>query len=699
MLNNSTQGLCHIVMHSHITTTTMKVSIFGLINSICLVCACVYLLIAMQKQYFRAYASNDGPLQRLLLGYENNDNNTNHSLSPFGHRFYKSTQQKAKQKQPFSKHSTDSNYDIVPTNSYKHSTSSSSSSSSSGVVLPHYYMFCLFSCFTFVLQACVWLIPPDTYAFTIGVCLVFTICMCNDFLLLIHLLRPPGANAKESALLAIIPAGLVLFYVLKFLPGDVAPQSCAYCCVHFPKPGIEIPWLITGLLCTWIGFCAEFRMSLLCCCGHKKYIPRSAVASWCVLIAIPYLASSTGIFFLHYSSPIYNENGGNDMAYCALVISDLIYSLGYAPIFLAVVTNDSNDCREIRMKRALNIALGDSGSGDGSGSGSGNGNNNNNNNNNGNNLTESKRGDAVIDIVTDPRLNLINPIDMNVTGKIGSGGFGDVYKAVWHKLPVAVKRLKGVDTNCSNTLKELSNEAGMLSELRHPNVVLFLGIVLTHEYCAVVTEFMEGGSVRDALDEVQKKTTTLSNDIRLLVLKHTAQGMVHLHALNVLHRDLKTQNLLTDHKTNPRTVKICDMGLSTYKEKFLKKTLTAVGTPQYAAPEVLRHDRYSEKADVYSFAVVAWELFQPDGKFPFEDISALRAAHEVAYSGLRPSPDVPLETPTWVKKLITNCWVNDPNDRPSFCDILKTIEDAELYPENRAAPVNNLLKRIEGGSM
>ena len=261
-----------------------------------------------------------------------------------------------------------------------------------------------------------------------------------------------------------------------------------------------------------------------------------------------------------------------------------------------------------------------------------------------------------------------------------------MYKATWHSLPVAVKRLKGVNTHCSNTLQELANEAGMLSSLRHPNVVLFLGIVLTHEYCAVVTEFMNGGSVRDMLDDVQEAAKAgavagalapLSDPIRLLVLRDTARGMVHLHASGVIHRDMKTQNLLTDHKTRPRAVKVCDFGLCTYKERFSKKTLTAVGTPQYTAPEVLRRDGYSEKADVYSFGVVMWELYQTDGKFPFEDMSALRAAHEVAYSGLRPLPDVPEETtPSWVRRLIGKCWVSDPNDRPSFVNILSVIEGA-----------------------
>ena len=195
---------------------------------------------------------------------------------------------------------------------------------------------------------------------------------------------------------------------------------------------------------------------------------------------------------------------------------------------------------------------------------------------------------------------------------------------------------------------------------------------------------------------------TLTHQTRVLVMRDTARGMVHLHAglsvgtgnnngnngvgLNmgngkggqgrragpVIHRDMKTQNLLVYDLVYPRIIKVCDFGLSTSKDRV--RTLTAVGTPQYAAPEVLRSDSYSERADVYSFGVIVWELFQPNGKYPFEDMHALRAAHEVAYSGLRPQPDVPAETPMWVKKLIGSCWASDPQKRPEFKAMLAIIE-------------------------
>ena len=706
-------------MHYHMLKTY---SLFGLINSVGLVLGCAYLLWAMQSEYHRAYETSDGPLQRLLLGFDHETNSHGRDGRRASERVKTRT---PPQRQRNSFHRGNS---FVHSLNYADGDSNmsqnSSTSSHSGVVLPAYYTFCLASCFTFVLQAIVWILPSDSKAFTIGIYLVFTFCMCNDFLLLIHLNRPVAASAKDSAYMTIVPAVLVLGYVRFVLPGNVAPSDCHFCCVHFPKPGIEVPWLITGIIFLWAGICAEFRLSLICCDRPKKLhdsppssqrsfatqrannnndssrcIPRRSVAAWSALVSLPYLLSSASIFVLHYG---WGGSRNQDLAYCGLVISDLIYSLGYAPIFLYTVTRDSDDCRGIRMRRALQKALGGTPSSDDV-------------------LGQKETEQYVVDIVTDPRLKLIDPKDMRDHQKVGSGGFGDVYRASYHGLPIAVKKLKGIDTKCRTTLRELSNEAGMLAELRHPNIVLFLGVVVTRDYCALVTEFMDGGSVRDMLDDLveipfkNNQPTRMTHPHRFLVLRDTARGMIHLHAGlggvggiggvggrgddggggggrvsdlrggtgPVIHRDMKTQNLLVDSREHPRTVKVCDFGLSTTKERFLKRTLTAVGTPQYAAPEVLRDEAYSEKADVYSFGVVIWELFQPNGKFPFDNMQALRAAHEVAYSGLRPSPDVPRDTtPAWVQKMIAKCWVSDPKDRPSFAEMLDTIE-RHYQPEDR----------------
>ena len=480
-MSNSSMGLCHQVMSYKVNGPGYSLDLFGLCNSICLVIACGYLLAAMQSEYIKQYETNDGPLQRLLLGFdthdeEKDDKNYNTSGRP------RKTNTTAPRPHNHNHNSTYS------TTSFPHSSinsSTSSSSSASGVVLPAYYVLCMSSCFTFLLQATAWVVPQYTVASEIAISCVFAACLFNDFVLLIHLIRPIGASARQSACMSCVPAMAVLLYVLFVLPGRVAPETCHFCCVHFPKPGIEVPWLIAGTVALWFSLCAECRMPIVpkvcgraCGCDTSDCVPRRSLAAWAALISIPYLISSVGIFVLDYRLGKHEQEvhsgSTEDLAYCSLIISDLIYSLGYAPIFLYTVTRDSDDCRVIRMRRALQNALG----GDSDGAP---------------NLGAEQNTEAVVDIVTDPRLNLIDPNEISSLRRIGGGGFGDVYKATWHSLPVAVKKLKGIDTNCGATLRELANEAGMLAELRHPNVVLFLGVVMTNEYVGLVTEFMAGG--------------------------------------------------------------------------------------------------------------------------------------------------------------------------------------------------------------
>lgn len=114
------------------------------------------------------------------------------------------------------------------------------------------------------------------------------------------------------------------------------------------------------------------------------------------------------------------------------------------------------------------------------------------------------------------------------------------------------------------------------------------------------------------------------------ILKCTAEGMAYLHsfARPVIHRDLKSHNLLVDKHWN---VKIADFGLS--KVQDLNK-MTATGTPQWSAPEVIRNELYDEKVDVYSFGVIIYELLTR--KIPYANLGPMTACRRVAFDGLRP---------------------------------------------------------------
>jgi serine/threonine protein kinase len=119
----------------------------------------------------------------------------------------------------------------------------------------------------------------------------------------------------------------------------------------------------------------------------------------------------------------------------------------------------------------------------------------------------------------------------------------------------------------------------------------------------IVTEFVQQGSLRDML---ANRGIKLPWQQRLSMLRSAAQGVSYLHSLQptaVIHRDLKSSNLLVDENMN---IKVADFGFARLKEE--NATMTRCGTPCWTAPEIIRGERYSEKADVYSFGIIMWEV-------------------------------------------------------------------------------------------
>jgi serine/threonine protein kinase len=118
----------------------------------------------------------------------------------------------------------------------------------------------------------------------------------------------------------------------------------------------------------------------------------------------------------------------------------------------------------------------------------------------------------------------------------------------------------------------------------------------------IVTEYVQQGALKDIL---ANHATKLGYEKKMRLLQSAAMGVNHLHSLNpaIIHRDLKSSNLLVDENWN---VKVADFGFARIKEE--NATMTRCGTPCWTAPEVLRGEKYSEAADVFSFGIVMWEV-------------------------------------------------------------------------------------------
>lgn len=272
-------------------------------------------------------------------------------------------------------------------------------------------------------------------------------------------------------------------------------------------------------------------------------------------------------------------------------------------------------------------------------------------------------------------LQTIKNDDLEEIRELGSGTYGAVYHGKWKGSDVAIKRIKascfaGRPSERARLISDFWKEALMLSSLHHPNVVSFYGIVRDGPdgSLATVTEFMVNGSLKQFL---HKKDRTIDRRKRLIIAMDAAFGMEYLHGKNIVHFDLKCENLLVNMRDPQRPVcKIGDLGLSKVKQHTLVSGGVR-GTLPWMAPELLsgKSNMVSEKIDVYSFGIVMWELLTGDE--PYADMHCASIIGGIVNNTLRP------QIPTWCdpewKSLMESSWASDPIERPSFSEISKKL--------------------------
>ncbi|KAF2317170.1 hypothetical protein GH714_013844 [Hevea brasiliensis] len=291
------------------------------------------------------------------------------------------------------------------------------------------------------------------------------------------------------------------------------------------------------------------------------------------------------------------------------------------------------------------------------------------------------KGDYRSDIAT------IKNDDLEEIRELGSGTYGAVYHGKWKGSDVAIKRIKascfaGKPSERERLITDFWKEALILSSLHHPNVVSFYGIVRDGPdgSLATVTEFMVNGSLKQFL---QKKDRTIDRRKRLIIAMDAAFGMEYLHGKNIVHFDLKCENLLVNMRDPQRPVcKIGDLGLSKVKQHTLVSGGVR-GTLPWMAPELLsgKSHMVTEKIDVYSFGIVMWELLTGKNLMLHVFMCFLHSsfAGGIVNNSLRP------QIPTWCdpewKSLMESCWASDPAERPSFSEVSRKLR-------NMAAAIN-----------
>ncbi len=255
---------------------------------------------------------------------------------------------------------------------------------------------------------------------------------------------------------------------------------------------------------------------------------------------------------------------------------------------------------------------------------------------------------------------------VEIVKMIGRGAMGEVYRAVYCDTPVAVKRIPEHELT-QETIDSFVEECILMQALRHPNVVQMLGVAWDSSTAMVacLVELMPRGSLRSVLQDDSLLLTW--EDPKTKFAADIARGMSYLHEKKIVHRDLKTDNILC---TSAFTCKVSDFGTSKVVRQQLR---TQVGTPFWRAPEILRAEAYDTKADVYSFALVMLELDLERNPFKFLSRSeTMELPHKIARENYRmPIPD---SVPDEIKTLIEKCWAPDPKDRPSFVLVLRELQ-------------------------
>ncbi|KZT71370.1 kinase-like protein [Daedalea quercina L-15889] len=266
----------------------------------------------------------------------------------------------------------------------------------------------------------------------------------------------------------------------------------------------------------------------------------------------------------------------------------------------------------------------------------------------------------------------IPPDKLTKLEKIGSGGFKDVFIGKFKGRKVAVAEFRGQLSEMD--IKELK----LLGDFDHPNIVKFLGVSIPENTketpVMIVSELCSNGDLFDFVRNVNPPSLYRVLSIMLDI----ARGLEYLHTRkpSIIHRDCKSSNILI---TSKGVAKITDFGLAKVKQSTRSMVRSLVGTVNWQAPELWHpHPKYNHKVDVFSCAMVFWEMLQwhvPNKKFPWEGMNEHAIYDIVGHKRQRPS--ISGLRKHWcpeIVDLMEKMWTHEPAERPTMTEVVEELE-------------------------
>jgi len=296
--------------------------------------------------------------------------------------------------------------------------------------------------------------------------------------------------------------------------------------------------------------------------------------------------------------------------------------------------------------------------------------------------------DEILSLIVRDHEWIIYYKDLHFGMKLGHGVSSTVYKGTWKNKEeiVAIKVMKLISP--AKDLNDFKKELSIISQIRDPNIVLFYGFILEPKFC-IVMELCENGSLYHYLkmkpditwDKVFKWSTEATRGLNIL----------HLWKPAIVHRDLKSLNLLLDKELN---IKVCDFGLSRYfaGEDFSDpdQTLQKLrGTYAYTAPEMYYSKHYTPKSDIYSLGIIIWEIIMCllTGKHqkPYSEYTDIKHDYQIIFqvAQIKKRPSISPLCPKPFEEIIEQCWAQDSNSRPTAAGLLESLRDARKIYKKR----------------